>query len=487
MSSLDERTQPHSPSAPDGDANRNDRMRMLALLTIVGSSVMDLLDSTIVNIAGPALRQDIGASSTSLQWIIAGYTLAFASMLITGARLGDVLGRKRMFLTGVAGFVASSVLCSAAMNAQLLITARVAQGAFAALMIPQGLGLIRTMFPADQMGKAFAVFGPMMGIGATAGPVIGGALVDGDVLGLGWRAIFLLNVPIGLLALAGGARLLPKDGHRNERAPRLDLTGMVLATLAALLLIYPLVQGREAGWPAWMLITMAASVPAFGIFALHQRARRQAARDPLVETSIMRNRAFCAGLGFVLLFFGATTGLLFALTLFLQIGEHFSPLHAGLTTLPWSIGGMISMGASQAMLGKVGSRRVIQSGVIIMAAGLLGTAWTVHHLGTTTSSLALAPALLITGFGMSLVFAPFFDTVLAAVTDSETGSASGAVSAIEQLGSAFGVAGLGTVFFGRVATHGASGAATPVFLITAGALVLAWAIAFLMPKTTRSR
>lgn len=460
-------------------------MQTLALLTIVGSSVMDLLDSTIVNIAGPALRQDIGASTTSLQWIIAGYTLAFASMLITGARLGDVFGRKRMFLAGVAGFVTSSLLCSVAANTQILITGRVAQGAFAALMIPQGLGLIRAMFPADQMGKAFAVFGPMMGIGATAGPVIGGALIDGNVLGLGWRSIFLLNVPIGLLCLAGGARLLPADGPRGARAPRLDLTGMVLATLASLLLIYPLVQGREAGWPTWMLVMMGAAAPAFCLFALHQRARQQARRTPLVETSIMRNRAFCSGIGFVLLFFGATTGLLFALTLFLQVGEHFTPLHAGLTTLPWSIGGMISMAASQAILGKVGSRRLIQAGVIVMAAGLLGTAWTIQQLGTSTSSLALAPALLITGFGMSLVFAPFFDTVLAAVTDAETGSASGVVSAVEQLGSALGVAGLGTVFFGRVATHGATGAATPVFLITAGALVLAWAIAFLMPKTVR--
>ena len=486
MSVLDTRTT--LASAPGPAAGRRERWRVLALLTVVGASVMDLLDSTIVNIAGPALRHDIGASTSALQWIVAGYTLAFASMLITGARLGDVLGRKRMFLTGVAGFVASSVLCSAAVSAQMLIAARVSQGAFAAVMIPQGLGLIRAMFPADQMANAFAVFGPMMGISATAGPVVGGALVDGNLLGLGWRAIFLLNVPVGLLALAGAARLLPADARRGSRAgaPRLDLAGLVLATAAALLLVYPLVQGREAGWPGWMFGMMAASVPMFGLFALHQRARRRAGRDPLVETSIWRKREFCSGVAFVMLFFGSMTGMFFALTLFMQVGEHFTALHAGLTTLPWSLGGMVSMGTSQGLLGKWGPRRMMQAGVAVMAAGLLGIAWTINHLGVAVTSWDLAPALFVAGFGMGLVFAPVFGTVLAAVEDHEVGSASGVVNAVQQFGSAFGVAGLGTLFFGRIISHGASAAAVPVFVITAGTLALAWAIAFLMPRTARA-
>jgi EmrB/QacA subfamily drug resistance transporter len=475
---LDTRTKP----AHDADAGKR---RTLALLTVVGASVMDLLDSTIVNVAGPSLRSDIGASASALQWIVAGYTLAFASMLITGARLGDVFGRKRVFLIGIAGFVASSVLCSAAVNGQMLIASRVAQGAFAAVMIPQGLGLIRAMFPAEQMTKAFALFGPVMGIAATAGPVIGGALVSGDLFGLGWRAVFLLNVPNGLIALAGAARLLPADERSRTAAPRLDLLGMVLATTAVLLLIYPLVQGREAGWPGWMFAMMAGSVPAFGLFVLHQRSRRRAGRDPLVETSIWRKREFCSGVVFVMLFFGSMTGMFFALTLFLQIGEHFSPLHAGLTTLPWSLGGTISIGAAQNMLEKFGPRKVIQAGVLTMAAGMLGVAFTIHQLGVGSNSFELAPALLVAGFGMGLVFTPFFGTVLAAVEDREVGSASGVVNAIEQLGSAFGVAGLGTVFFDRISLHGAASAAMPVYLITAAALVAAWAVAFFMPKTAR--
>ena len=294
----------------------------------------------------------------------------------------------RMFLTGVAGFVASSVRCSAAVSAQMLIASRVAQGAFAAVMIPQGLGLIRAMYPPDQMAKAFAVFGPVMGISATAGPVLGGALVDGNLLGLGWRAVFLLNVPVGLLAMVGAARLLPADVRRGSQAgtPRLDLIGLILATGAALLLVYPLVQGREAGWPGWTFAMMAASAPAFGIFALHQRARRRAGRDPLTETSIWRKLEFCSDAAFVMLLFGSMTGMFFALTLFMQLGEHFTPLHAGLTTLPWSLGGMVSMGASQGMVSKVSPRRMIQAGVAVMAAGPLGTAWT-----TTTSASPRAP------------------------------------------------------------------------------------------------
>ncbi len=478
---------PASPAAAAAAA-KAERWQLLAMFTIVGASVMDLLDSTIVNVAGPALRRDIGASASALQWIVAGYTLAFACMLITGARLGDVLGRKRMFLAGVAGFIASSVLCSAAVSAQMLIATRMAQGAFAAVMIPQGLGLIRVIYPPQQRGRALAVFGPALAISAAAGPVVGGALVDGNVLGLGWRAVFLLNVPVGLLALAGAARLLPSDARHRSRAaaPRLDLAGLVLATGAALLLIYPLVQGREAGWPDWTFAMMAASVPAFGIFALHQRARQRAGRDPLVETSIWRKRAFCFGTAFVLLFFGSMTGMFFILTQFMQLGEHFTPLHAGLSMLPWSVGGVISIGVAQAVAAKAGPRRMIQAGVVVMAASLLGTAWTIHDFGITASSWDLAPALFAAGFGVGLVFAPFFGTVLSAVEDHEVSSASGVVNAIQQLGSALGVAGLGTLFFDRITSHGASAAAAPVFIITAAVLAMAFTIAFAMPKTARS-
>jgi predicted MFS family arabinose efflux permease len=314
------------------------------------------------------------------------------------------------------------------------------------------------------------VLGPVLGIAATAGPVVGGALVDGNVLGLGWRAVFLLNAPVGLLALAGAARLLPADARRRSGsgAPRLDLVGLVLATGAALLLIYPLVQGREAGWPDWTFAMMTASAPTFGLFALHQRARQRAGRDPLVETSIWRKRAFCSGAAFAMLFFGSMTGMFFTLTLFTQLGEHFSPLHAGLTMLPWSLGGIVSMVMSQGMTGKAGPRRR-----------------TIHHLGITASSLDFAPALFAAGFGMGLAFAPFFGTVLAAVEEHEVSSASGVVNAIQQLGSALGVAGLGTVFFDRITSHGASAAAVPVFIITAAVLAVAWAVAFAMPKAAR--
>ncbi len=497
MSVLDTRITPTEPAcAPAIPASgaaapasaQGERRLLLAMFTIVGASVMDLLDSTIVNVAGPALRRDIGASSSALQWIVAGYTLAFACMLITGARLGDVLGRKRMFLIGVAGFVTSSVLCSAAVNAQMLIATRTAQGAFAAVMIPQGLGLIRTIYPPEQRARALAVFGPALAISAAAGPVVGGALVDGDVLGLGWRAIFLLNAPVGLVALAGAARLLPSDARHRSRAtaPRLDLVGLVLATGAALLLVYPLVQGREAGWPDWAFAMMAASVPAFGIFALHQRARQRSGRDPLVETSIWRKQAFCFGTAFVLLFFGSMSGMFFILTQFMQLGEHFTPLHAGLSMLPWSVGGVISIGVAQAVAGKAGPRRMIQAGVTVMAASLLGTAWTVHDFGIAVSSWDLAPALFGAGFGVGLVFAPFFGTVLAAVEEHEVSSASGVVNAIQQLGSVLGVAGLGTLFFDRISTHGASAAAAPVFIVTAAVLAVAWLVGFAMPKTARA-
>jgi EmrB/QacA subfamily drug resistance transporter len=475
------------PAGADDPVSPHIKHRSLALLAIVGASVMDLLDSTIVNVAGPALSRDIGASSSALQWIVAGYTLAFASVLITGARLGDIVGRRRMFLIGVSGFVLASTLCSLAQNPEMLIATRVLQGGCAALMIPQGLGIIKTMFPPAEMAKAFAVFGPMMGLAATAGPVIGGALVSGDVFGLGWRAIFLLNVPVGILALLGAVKLLPHDNGLGDhgRTPRLDIVGMLMATAAALLLIYPLVQGRESGWPAWTFVMMGASVPMFGIFALHQRARIRASHDPFVVTSIFRKRDFSGGVAFIVLFFGAMTGMFFALTLFLQFGLGYTALHSGLTTIGWSIGTMVSMGVGQGLMPKIGARRMLQIGLVIMTVGVAALAWTINHYGTGVSSWDLEPALLVAGFGMGMVFGPFFGIVLAAVDDREVGSASGVVSAVQQLGSAIGVAGLGTLFFDRITTHGPSGAAVPVLLTSAGVLLASWLVSFLMPKNAR--
>src|SRR5690349_6909083 len=217
---------------------------------------MDLMDGTIVNVAAPSIRADLGGSATTLQWLGAAFRLAFAVLLIMGGRLGDLFGRRRVFIVGIVGFTTASALCAAAPTPGTLIAARVVQGAFGALLIPQGFGMIKEVFAEDEITKAFAAFGPVMGLSAVAAPVLGGALTDGDLAGLGWRSIFLVNVPLGVAGLVGALRVMPRTGGRP--GTRLDPLGAVIATAAAFALIYPLVQGRELDWPGWTFAMLAA-------------------------------------------------------------------------------------------------------------------------------------------------------------------------------------------------------------------------------------
>ncbi|MEZ0106942.1 EmrB/QacA subfamily drug resistance transporter [Catenulispora sp. EB89] len=485
------------PGSPDGQASQDaqspaksklGKAVILALFAIIGADIMDLLDTTIMNIASPVLRTDLGASTSALQWIVAGYTLAFAVMLTTGGRLGDVFGRKRMFQVGISGFLVGSVLCSVAQSSGELIGARILQGAFAAVMIPQGLGMLRAMVPAEKMNSVFGIFGPMMGLAATLGPILGGWLVGADLFGLSWRAIFLVNVPVGIAALAFGSKVLPRDEHAADGAkPKLDIVGMLLATAGVMLLVYPLVQGREAGWPAWMFAMMAASVPTFGVLALHQRRRNALGRDPFVVPTVFRKRSFVSGIAVLFSFAAAMSGVFFVYTLFLQVGLHYSALHAGLTMLPWSIGTIVSMGASQALMPKVGPRRTLQAGMLVMSLGTVISALLVHTYGATTTSWTLIVPLLVSGMGMGLIFGPIFGTVLGDLDDAEVGSASGLLNAMQQLAGAFGIAALGTVFFDKAGAMMTSvpAAATLVFAISAAILVVAWAVAFTMSKHTQ--
>src|SRR4051794_29114217 len=291
---------PPPPPAPPPAAHPR-RWAILVLVLLV--ECMDLLDGTIVNVAAPSIRADLGSTLSALQWIAGGYALTFAVGLVTGGRLGDIFGRKRLFLAGVAGFMTASLLCGVAPSTESLIAFRLLQGACAALMIPQGFGIIRAAFGPDEIGKAFALFGPVIGLSAVFGPVLGGVLVDGP----GWRWIFFVNLPLAAAALVAGTRLLPES--RAEDPPTLDLPGAALITTAAGLLVYPLIKGREAGWPAWTFVSMAASVAVLAAFVLVERRRERAGVSPLVTMSLFGKRAFSAGLACALVFFAGMIGL----------------------------------------------------------------------------------------------------------------------------------------------------------------------------------
>ncbi len=453
------------------------KLRWLCLIIVLTAEVMDLMDGTIVNIAAPAIRGDLGGGSAVLQWFSAAYTLSFAALLVTGGRLGDVFGRRRMFLIGVAGFTVMSLACALAQSPEALIVTRILQGLTAAVLIPQGFGVIRQVFPPDKIGQAFAAFGPVLGLSAVVAPIVGGLLVDANLFGWGWRAIFLVNVPVGILALVGAIIFLPKADTRE--GIRLDWVGMLLTSGAATALIFPLVQGHEYGWPAWCWLMMAGSAVGFGLFAWYESKRRG---WHLVEPSLLRNRRFTGGLIVATSFFAAMTGLMLSFSLFLQLGLHYSAIKAGVTMAPLPFGIALSAPVTFGLVPKLG-RLQLHIGAVILAAGLALLAFTITQRGLHTGPWWVAPGLLVSGIGMGFVFAPLFDVVLAGVSDDEIGSASGVLNAVQQFAASIGVALLGSVFLDRFAAgHSAASAVTTSLMVSIGLLVVMFATTFLLPR-----
>jgi EmrB/QacA subfamily drug resistance transporter len=457
--------------------------RWAVLALVLAAECMDLLDGTIVNVAAPTIRTDLKASATALQWIISGYSLAFAIGLITGARLGDRYGRKRLFVAGSVAFGAASLAAALAVSPAMLIGCRLAQGAAAAVLIPQGLGIIRDVFAPAEQGRAFAVFGPVIGLSAVLGPIIGGVLVSLNAFGTGWRLIFLVNLPLAIAAAIGAARIMPES--RAPRAPRPDGLGTLLSAAAMGLLIYPLIQGRQAGWPAWTYLMMAASVLAAGLLGAWSRRQGQRGHSALIEASVFRHRGFSAGLACVLVFFAGMTGTLLALTLYLQFGEHFSAVHAGLTLAPFAAGAA----AGAVLAAAVGVPRLGRGALQVAAVFTAGgTSWmlsivTAH--GLATSSAELIPAQLVLGVGIGMAISPLFDFILASVGDHEVGSASGVLNAVQQLASAIGVAAIGTVFFSTLGHSGFVAAISQCLRIELGVAAVLFPLAWALPRHPR--
>jgi EmrB/QacA subfamily drug resistance transporter len=462
-------------SAQTGDTTMS--KRWLAFSTVVAASMMDLLDATVAQVAGPVIRDDLGGSLADLQWMTAAYTLAMAVMLLTGGRLGDIFGRRRMLLIGAAGFTLSSVAVAAAPSMALLIAARTLQGGFGAVMLPQGFGLIRELFPPHEMGKAWGIFGPIAGLSAILGPVVAGLLIHAA----DWRAIFLVNVPVGAFVVFAGAKLLP-EGAPTERTRRIDLRGFAIGGVGMALLVYPLVQGRELGWPAWSKLMLVASIPVLVLFAYTQLARKRAGGTPLIEPSVFTKRSYLSGVVFAMVFLGLMGGLTLTLTVLLQLGMGYSPIHASLTTAPYALGGFAGSAAGGILLAKLG-RTILQAGLVVKGAGILALYIALHD-GTVSTVDFVAP-LLIAGVGMGMVFVPLFDIVLGAVEDHEVGSASSVLQAMQQLGMSVGIAGIGTLLFGLLDTRSYVNAAETTTLVVAALIAAASALAFLLPRAAR--
>jgi EmrB/QacA subfamily drug resistance transporter len=447
------------------------------LAVVLLADVMDLVDGTIVNVAAPSIRADLGGGSSTMQWLVAAYGLAFAVLLITGARLGDRFGRRRLFLIGMAGFTVASALCAAAPSPGALIALRAVQGGFGALLIPQGFGMIKEVFAGDELAKAFAAFGPVMGLSAVAAPILGGALIDlGD-----WRLIFLVNVPLGIAGLFGASRVMPRTA--GVPGTRLDPGGAVIVTGAAFAVIYPLVQGRELGWPLWIFVLLAAGVTGFGLFAAYERRHRERA---LIAPSLLANRAFTSGIVVAVGFFAAMIGLNLVISLFCQLGEHFSPLRTGLALAPFAVGIALTAPVSSVVAQRLG-RVSIQAGFALMGGGLVLLALMVRGAAGDVSAWTLAPGELVAGMGMGLALPPLFDFILAGVGDHEVGSASGVLNAIQQFGASLGIAVLATVFFAYLDDPSSPvHAMAATTLLTLVPLGLAFLAAFRLPMRARA-
>jgi EmrB/QacA subfamily drug resistance transporter len=459
---------------------RGYRFRWLVLTVVLIADVMDLLDGTVTNLAGPSIRNDIGGSESTLQWILAAYTLTFAVGLVTSARLGDLVGRRRMFVIGMAGFTVASLCCGLAPTATLLIAARIAQGLFGATMIPQGFAMVKASFLEEDLQKAFIPFGPVMGLSAVLGPILAGFLLKADLFGSGWRAIFWINVPVGLVASYLAIRYLPGDAERNPDA-RLDVPGALLITGASASLIYPLVQGREYGWPWWTFALMALSAVLFMAFAVSERR----STHPVIEPSLFGHREFLGGLLFLGAFFTAMSGFMLAINLFLQYGLHFTPFHTGLALSPWALGIAIGAAASGAALGPRFGRRVLHGGLVVSAIGAVVTWWVLGHQGMQTTGWDLAPGFLVMGIGSGAIFAPLFDIILARLGDNEVGTGSGVLNAVQQFCGALGVAVLGTLFFHWLPADGFVDAIRWLVLISIASYAVCYAAAFLLPLKAR--
>lgn len=411
------------------------------------AEIMDLLDSTIVNVAGPTLAEKLGASSTDLQWIIGGYTLSLGAGLVLGGRLGDRFGRRNMFLFGLIGFTLASLMCSISGSPEQLIAFRVVQGFLGAMLLPQGFGLIRASFPADQYASAFAVFGPVFGLGGIIGPVIGGGIIQANILDLGWRSVFLVNVPLGVAAAIIAWRILPRTP--GDKSIKIDLFGTAVIMASSVALIYPLIQGQVEGWPLWTWLCLAGSLVGFYLFVVQQRWSASRGGTALIDARIFKQRAYTVGVSSIAFFFAGMTGIYLIVTLFLQIGHSFTAGDAGLWNIPIALGSAIGGTLSGAVLSEKLGRGVLQLGVVVQAVGA-GLLWFAVSAFTDFNIWQYVPGMVVAGVGTGLVVAALFDSILSTVDDQLVGSASGVLSAIQSIAASLGVAIFGTVFFEAV-------------------------------------
>ena len=438
--------------------------RALGVLLI--GMFMSLLDATIVNVALPTIRTSLGASEATLSWIISGYALAFGLALIPAGRLGDRYGHKWVFFSGLALFTVASLACGLAQDGTQLIVARVGQGLAAGIYVPAVTAYIQLLFTGRTRGKAFAIMGAVIGVSSALGPLIGGLLIQAFGEANGWRLVFVVNLPIGVIALIAAAFLLPAGSESLGKSEGVDGLGLLLLSGGLVAILVPLIEGQDQGWPLWTYLTLIGGLTLIALFGAWEVSVAGRGRTPLVPPHLFSHPAFTGGAILAMVYFAAFVSIFFTISILWQAGLGHTAFESGVVSIPFALGSIVGASQSGRLAARIG-RTVLVIGTGMVAAGLVAL-WLVLMLvtpGTLTNWDLLLP-LLIAGTGSGLFIAPNAQFIIATVDRQDAGAASGVIATMQRVGSAIGIAIIGSVFFGTLSIPGA-GPPTPIDLAVA--------------------
>lgn len=441
----------------------------VALTTLLFGAFLPMLSFFIINVALPAIGSDLRAGSGELQLVVGSYGIANATLLVVGGRLGDGFGRKRLFLWGLAGFTLMSLLCAIAPKIGVLLAARAIQGAAAAAMTPQVLSKISSLLTGAHRARAMAMFGVAGGLAAALGQILGGVLVSADLFGLGWRTVFLVNVPVGLVAIVLAARLLPETRAINRL--RVDGVGAGLLALMLVLLLLPLTEGRPLGWPLWTWICLAAVIPTAVALGLHQHRTERSGAAPLIPPSVLKLRPMRIGLVLALGFFTTFGGFMFVFALATQGEAGMSPLEGGLSLLPMAIGFLITSIYGPRLQIRYGAGLIVR-GWLVQSVGYAGLGVVALTLWPDVTPLRMALPMLVCGFGSGLVMVPLMGVVVGQVPLQQAGLGSGILLTTQQTCIALGAATVGTAYLALASTSWGQGGALAAVCLTIVAISL---------------
>ena len=462
-----------------------------ALVVLMAGMFMALLDTTIVNVALPTIRQDLNASEATLSWIISGYALAFGIALIPAGRVGDRIGHKWVFFTGLALFTLASLLCGLSQTSFQLIAARVLQGFAGGMFVPGVTAFIQLLFPGAVRGKAFAILGSVIGVSTALGPILGGLIIQAFGEANGWRIVFFVNLPIGILALIAAAVLLPAGKLGTTSKSGVDLVGLVLLTAGLVAILVPLIEGQDKGWPAWTFITLAAGallIVAFGAWEVRIKDA-----NPMVPPHLFSHPAFTGGTILAMVYFAAFTSIFFTISLLWQAGLGHTALQSGVVGVPFALGSIVGASQSNRLAQRLG-RRVLVLGTFLVAVGLTWV-WLVLRNADAAdlTNWDLLVPLLLGGIGSGLFIAPNVQFIVATVDRSEAGAASGVISVMQRVGSAIGIAVIGSVLFGQLhitspqsVPQAFTDAAAAAMFVSTVLAVVAFLLVFVLPRKVDS-